>query len=46
MRLIQVKDIFIIQIFLDGLKVPSESIIRTIEFLEKNNLGKKKLIID
>ena len=32
--------------FLDGLKVPSESIIKTIEFLEKNNLGKKKLIID
>ncbi|MDC1196864.1 leucine--tRNA ligase [Pelagibacteraceae bacterium] len=28
--------------FLDGLKVPSESIIKTIEFLEKNNLGKKK----
>ena len=28
--------------FLDGLKVPSESITRTIEFLEKNNLGKKK----
>ena len=34
-----VKDIFIIQIFLDGLKVPSESIVKTIEFLEKNNLG-------
>jgi len=29
--------------FLDGLKVPSESIIKTIEFLEKNNLGKKKI---
>jgi len=28
--------------FLDGLKVPSESITKTIEFLEKNNLGKKK----
>ena len=28
--------------FLDDLKVPSESIIQTIEFLEKNNLGKKK----
>jgi len=28
--------------FLDGLKVPSESINQTIEFLEKNNLGKKK----
>ena len=28
--------------FLDGLKVPNESIDRTIEFLEKNNLGKKK----
>ena len=28
--------------FLDGLKVPYESIIKTIEFLEKNNLGKKK----
>ena len=28
--------------FLDGLKVPSESVIKTIEFLEKNNLGKKK----
>ena len=42
MRLIQVKDIFIIQSFLDGLKVPNESIIKTIEFLEKNNLGTKK----
>ena len=28
--------------FLDGLKVPNESIVKTIEFLEKNNLGKKK----
>jgi leucyl-tRNA synthetase len=28
--------------FLDGLKAPSESIIKTIVFLEKNNLGKKK----
>jgi len=28
--------------FLDGLKVPSKSIIKTIEFLEKNNLGKTK----
>jgi leucyl-tRNA synthetase len=28
--------------FLDGLKVPDESVIKTIEFLEKNNLGKKK----
>jgi leucyl-tRNA synthetase len=28
--------------FLDGLKAPTESIITTIEFLEKNNLGKKK----
>ncbi len=28
--------------FLDGLKVPGESIIKTTEFLEKNNLGKKK----
>jgi len=28
--------------FLDGLKVPNESIIQTINFLEKNNLGKKK----
>ncbi|MDA9025378.1 leucine--tRNA ligase, partial [Candidatus Pelagibacter sp.] len=28
--------------FLDDLKVPSESIIKTIEFLEKNNLGTKK----
>ena len=28
--------------FLDGLKVPSQSIIKTIEFLEKNNLGTKK----
>ena len=29
--------------FLDGLKAPSQSIIKTIEFLEKNNLGKKKI---
>jgi len=28
--------------FLDGLKVPGESINQTIEFLEKNNLGMKK----
>jgi len=28
--------------FLDGLKVPKESIIKTIEFLEKNKLGEKK----
>ena len=28
--------------FLDDLKVPSESINKTIEFLEKNNLGEKK----
>ncbi|MDB2709280.1 leucine--tRNA ligase [Candidatus Pelagibacter bacterium] len=28
--------------FLNGLTVPSESIIKTIEFLEKNNLGTKK----
>ncbi len=28
--------------FLDGLKVPGESINKTIEHLEKNNLGKKK----
>ena len=28
--------------FLNDLKVPDESIIKTIEFLEKNNLGKKK----
>jgi len=28
--------------FLDGLKVPNESIIKTIEFLEKNKLGIKK----
>ena len=28
--------------FLDGLKVPDESIIKTIDYLEKNNLGKKK----
>jgi len=28
--------------FLNGLKVPNESIIKTIDFLEENNLGKKK----
>ena len=28
--------------FLDGLKVPSESISKTMEFLENNNLGKKQ----
>ena len=28
--------------FLDDLKVPNESIIKTVEFLEKNNLGEKK----
>ena len=28
--------------FLNGLKVPSESISKTIEYLEKNNLGKKQ----
>jgi len=28
--------------FLNGLKVPTESIPRTIEYLEKNNLGKKQ----
>jgi len=29
--------------FLDGLKVPNESIVKTIEFLEKNSLGQKKI---
>ena len=29
--------------FLDGLKCPEESIIKTIEYLEKENLGKKKI---
>ena len=29
--------------FLDGLKCPSESIIKTIEYLEKNSLGRKKI---
>ncbi len=29
--------------FLDGLKSPEDSIIKTIEYLEKNNLGKKKI---
>ena len=32
--------------FLNDLKVPEDSIPKTIEYLEKNNLGKKKLIID
>ena len=29
--------------FLNGLKSPEESIIKTIDYLEKNNLGKKKI---
>ena len=29
--------------FLDGLKAPSESIIKTIEYLEKNKLGERKI---
>ena len=29
--------------FLDGLKCPNESIIKTIEYLEKKNLGRKKI---
>ncbi|MDC1070215.1 leucine--tRNA ligase [Candidatus Pelagibacter sp.] len=29
--------------FLNGLKCPEESIIKTIEYLEKNNLGEKKI---
>ncbi len=29
--------------FLNGLKVPDESIVKTIDYLEKNNLGKKKI---
>ncbi len=29
--------------FLNGLKCPDEAIIKTIEYLEKNNLGKKKI---
>ncbi len=29
--------------FLNGLKSPEDSIIKTIEYLEKNNLGKKKI---
>ena len=29
--------------FLNGLKAPDESIIKTIEYLEKNNIGKKKI---
>ena len=28
--------------FLDGLKAPNDSIIKTVDFLEKNNLGEKK----
>ena len=28
------------------LKCPEESIIKTIEYLEKNGLGEKKLILD
>ena len=28
--------------FLNGLKAPDESIVKTIEYLEKNNMGKKK----
>ena len=32
--------------FLNDLKVPDESVSKAIEFLEKNNLGEKKLIID
>ena len=28
--------------FLNGLKVPEESINKTIEYLEKNKIGKKK----
>ena len=31
--------------FLNGLKCPDESIINTIEYLEKNNLGEKKLTL-
>ena len=29
--------------FLDGLKVPNESVIKSIEYLEKKNLGEKKI---
>ena len=32
--------------FLDGFKVPDESIIKTIEILEKKNWEKKRLILD
>ena len=32
--------------FLDGLKCPEDSIPKTIEYLEKNKLGKRKLILD
>ena len=32
--------------FLNGLKVPGESIPKTIDYLEKNKLGEKKLIFD
>jgi len=32
--------------FLNGLSVPNESIAKTIEILEKKNLGKKKLTLD
>ena len=32
--------------FLNGLKVPEESIIKTIEILEKREIGVKKIIID
>ena len=32
--------------FLDGLKAPDDSIIKTIEVLENKKLGKKKLILD
>ena len=32
--------------FLDGLNCPDESILKTIEILEKKKIGKKKLILD
>ena len=32
--------------FLNGLVVPNESILKTIEILEKKNIGKKKSISD
>ena len=32
--------------FLDGLKTPGEAIEKSIEYLTKNKLGKKKLILD